>query len=53
MKPKYKRLLLALAAIAGLYAAKLTGLDQGLIDEVLDAAVEAVVEEPAVAPEGE
>ena len=50
---RYKKLLLALAAVAGLYLVKATGLDQGLIDEVLNAAVEALVEEaPAVeAPE--
>jgi hypothetical protein len=50
---RYKKLLLALAAVASLYLVKATGLDQGLIDEVLNAAVEALVEEaPAVeAPE--
>lgn len=47
---RYRRLLLALAAVASLYLVKVTGLDQGLIDEVLDAAVEALVEE-APAPE--
>lgn len=47
MDKKYKRLLLALAAIASLYLVKATGLDQGLIDELLDAAVEAVVEAPS------
>lgn len=50
---RYRRLLLALAAVASLYLVKATGLDQGLIDEVLDAAVEALVEEEApLAPEG-
>ncbi len=43
---RYKKLLLALAAVASIYAVKATGLDQGLIDEVLQSAVEAVVEEP-------
>lgn len=47
---RYRRLLLALAAVASLYLVKVTGLDQGLIDEVFDAAVEALVEE---APEPE
>ncbi len=42
---KSKRLLLALAAIATIYLVRATGLDQGLIDEVFQAAVEAVTEE--------
>lgn len=50
MPSRYKRLLIALAAVASLYLAKATGLDQGLIDEVLDALVEAVVEEAPEAP---
>jgi len=45
MKKRYKRLLIALLAVAGLYAARETGLDQGLIDEVLDGVVEAVYPE--------
>jgi hypothetical protein len=45
MSKRYKRLLLALAAVASLYLVKATGLDQGLIDEVLDALVEAAVDE--------
>lgn len=58
MSKRYKRLLLALAAVASIYLVRATGLDQGIIDEVLDAAVEALVEEqPAAdvpaAPQGE
>jgi len=52
---RYRRLLIALAAIASLFIVRATGLDKGLIDEALDALVEAVVEPedvPApVAPE--
>lgn len=43
---RYKKLLLALAAIASIYLVKVSGLDAGLIDAVLDSAVEAVVEVP-------
>lgn len=42
MKPRYKKLLLALLAVAGLYIARETGLDQGLIDEVMEGVIEAV-----------
>lgn len=56
MPKKYKRVLVAVLAIAAIIIARETGLDQGLIDEVMDGIVEAVVEEapeaPA-APEGE
>lgn len=49
MPKRYKRLLITLAAIASLYLVKATGLDRDLIDEALNAAVEAFVEEqPAV-----
>lgn len=48
MSPKYKKLLLALAAVASIYLVRATGLDAGLIDEVLEAAVEAAVEEEQV-----
>jgi hypothetical protein len=51
---RYKKLMIALAAIASIYLVKATGLDQGLIDEVLDAAIEAVVDEaPAEMPQPE
>lgn len=52
---RYRRLLLAFAAIASLYLVQVTGLDQGLIDEVLDAIVETVTEEdaPPAPPEAE
>lgn len=40
---RYRKLLIALLAVAGLYVARETGLDQGLIDEVMDGIVEAVV----------
>jgi hypothetical protein len=43
---RYRRLLLALAAVASIYLVKAAGLDQGLIDEVLGAAVEAFVDGP-------
>lgn len=42
---RYKKLIIALAAIASIYLVKATGLDQGLIDAALDGLVEAVVEE--------
>lgn len=45
MKPKNKRLLLALLAVAGLYVAQKTRLDQGLIDEVIEGVMEALAEE--------
>lgn len=50
MPARYKRLLIALTAIGSIYLVKATGLDQGLIDEVLNALVEAVVEEAPDAP---
>lgn len=51
---RYKKLLIALAAIASLYLVKATGLDQGLIDDALGALVEVVTEEaPAELPEAE
>jgi hypothetical protein len=50
---RYRKLRLALSAIASLYIVRATGLDQGLIDEALRAAVEAVTEpEVAVPAEG-
>ena len=49
MSKRYKRLLIALLAVAALVLAKETGLDQGLIDEVLDGVVEAVYPEDAEA----
>lgn len=42
---KYRKLLLAVAAIAALYAAKATGLDQGMLDELFEAGVEVIIEE--------
>jgi hypothetical protein len=49
---RYKKLLVALAAVASIYLVKATGIDGGLIDNVLDALVETVVnEEAAPAPE--
>jgi hypothetical protein len=48
MKPRYRRLLFALAAIGSVYLVKLTGLDQGLIDEALNALVDAVSSTPEV-----
>lgn len=42
---RYKKLFIALAAIASIYIVQATGLDQGLIDEALNAAVEALTEE--------
>lgn len=45
MDKRYKRLLIALAAVASLYLVKATGLDKGLIDEVMNSAVEALVVE--------
>lgn len=44
MKKRYKRLLIALLAVAGLYIARETGLDRGLVDEVMEGVVEAVSE---------
>lgn len=45
---RYRRLLLALGAVASIYVVRATGLDRGLIDEVFDAAVEAIVGDPEV-----
>ena len=42
---RYRKLLIALAAIAVLYIARTTGLDAGMIDAVFDAAIEAIVDE--------
>lgn len=42
---RYKKLLLALAAIASIYLVRATGLDGGLIDDALGALVEAVTDE--------
>lgn len=47
---KYKKLLLALAAVMAIYAVKLTGLDRGLIDDVLQSAVDAVTSDEVVQP---
>jgi hypothetical protein len=43
---RYQKLMVALAAVASLYLVRATGLDKGLIDQVLDALIEAVVAEP-------
>lgn len=48
---RYKKLLIALAAVASLLIVRETGLDKGLIDDVLDGLIEAVVGEPEAAPE--
>lgn len=45
---RYKKLLLALAAIASIYLVKVTGLDDGLIDDALEALVETVTEDTSV-----
>jgi hypothetical protein len=51
---RYKKLLIALAAIASIYLVKATGLDAGLIDAVLESAVEAITDEaPFAAPGAE
>jgi hypothetical protein len=52
---RYKKLIIALAAVASLYIVRETGLDAGLIDAVMDGLVEALVEEPEAleAPAGE
>lgn len=41
MPKRYRKLLIALLAVAGLYVARETGLDQGLIDAVIEGIVEA------------
>jgi hypothetical protein len=41
---RYKKLIIALAAVASLYIVRETGLDAGLIDSVMDGLVEAIVE---------
>ena len=45
MKPRYKRLLVALLAALAIYAARETGLDRGLVDAVMDGVIEAVYPE--------
>lgn len=42
---RYKKLLVALAAVAAILIVRETGLDQGLVDEVMDAVVETLVYE--------
>jgi len=49
---RYKKLLIALAAVAAIYVVRATGLDRGLIDDVFNAAIEAVTSDEAPAPEG-
>lgn len=41
---KYKKLLIALAAVGAIYAVRATGLDKGLIDQVFSSAIDAVCE---------
>ncbi len=41
-----RRFWMALAAILAIYAAKQTGLDQGLIDELLGAGAEVIIDDP-------
>lgn len=48
---RYKKLLIALAAIASIYIVRATGLDKGLIDDALDAVVDTVVVDPEPEPE--
>lgn len=51
---RYKKLIIALAAIASLYIVRETGLDAGLIDAAMDGLVEALVDAPeAELPEAE
>lgn len=50
---RYKKLLIALAAVASIYMVRATGLDQGLIDEVFNSAVEAIVGEESAMPEAD
>jgi len=45
---RYKKLLIALAAVASIFLVRWTGLDQGLIDDVLEAAIEAATEAPEI-----
>jgi len=42
---RYKKLIIALAAVASLYIVRETGLDAGLIDAVMEGLVESIVEE--------
>jgi len=50
---RYKKLIIALAAIASIYLVQATGLDAGLIDAALEGLVEAIVEEAPEAAEAE
>lgn len=45
---RYKKLLIALAAIAAIYVVRATGLDRGLIDNVFNSAIDAVTADPPV-----
>lgn len=47
---RYRKLLLALGAVASLYLVRATGLDAGLIDAVLQAAVDAFAPAPEAVP---
>ena len=41
---RYKKLIIAVLAIASVYVVRETGLDQGLIDNLMEAVAEAIVE---------
>lgn len=44
--PTRRKFWLALAAVLAIYAAKATGLDKGLIDQLLNSAAEVVIADP-------
>jgi len=50
---RYKKLIIALAAVLSLVLVRETGLDAGLIDAVMDGLVEAIVDEAPEAAEAE
>jgi thiamine transporter ThiT len=51
LSPRYRKLVIALGAVATLLIARETGLDRGLIDAVMDGLVEVVVEPDPIEPE--
>lgn len=51
LPPRYRKLLIALGAIAALLIARETGLDRGLLDAVMGGLVEVVVEPAPIEPE--
>lgn len=48
---RYRKLIVALLAVASIYVVRYTGLDGGMVDQIMEAVVEALVEPAAEAGE--